>query len=107
VRVERQQANAHALRNLLAERVDAVGDVRWPQMGGVLCFTLDSEERAEAFLAACVLVADATSFGGVHSSAERRARWGTDDVAPGFIRFSCGVEDPADLFADVERALDG
>jgi cystathionine gamma-lyase len=27
-------------------------------------------------------------------------------VAPGFIRFSCGVEDTADLLADVERALD-
>jgi len=106
VRVERQQANAQALHDLLSERIDVVSDVRWPQMGGVLCFTLDSAERAEAFLAACVLVADATSFGGVHSSAERRARWQTDDVAPGFVRFSCGVEDTADLVADVERALD-
>lgn len=107
VRVERQQANAQALRDLLAEHDDVVADVRWPGMGGVLCFTLDSEERAEAFLAACALVADATSFGGVHSSAERRARWGTDDVAPGLVRFSCGVEDTADLLADVGRALDG
>ncbi|MCW3012608.1 MAG: cystathionine gamma-lyase [Solirubrobacterales bacterium] len=106
VRIDRQQANAEALRDLLAERSDVVGDVRWPGMGGVLCFTLGSEERAEAFLAACTLVADATSFGGVHSTAERRARWGTDDVAPGFVRFSCGVEDTADLVADVERALE-
>ena len=106
VRVERQQANAEALCRLLSERIDLVADVRWPGMGGVLCFTLDSEERAEAFLRACALVADATSFGGVHSSAERRVRWGTDDVAPGFIRFSCGVEDTADLVADVERALE-
>jgi cystathionine gamma-lyase len=51
-------------------------------------------------------VADATSFGGVHSSAERRARWGTDAVGEGFIRFSCGVEDTADLLADVAQALD-
>ena len=106
VRVERQQANARALHDLLSERVDAVSDVRWPGMGGVLCFTLGSEERAEAFLAACRLVADATSFGGVHSSAERRARWGTDDVAPGFVRFSCGVEDTADLVDDVAGALE-
>lgn len=106
VRVERQQRNAKALRDLLAARTDVVADVRWPGMGGVLCFTLDSEEHAEAFLRACALVADATSFGGVHSSAERRVRWGTDDIAPGFIRFSCGVEDTADLVADVERALD-
>lgn len=106
VRVERQQANARALCDLLSGRADVVSDVRWPALGGVLCFTLASEERAEAFLAACALVADATSFGGVHSSAERRARWGTDAVAPGFVRFSCGVEDTADLLADVERALD-
>jgi cystathionine gamma-lyase len=104
VRVERQQANARALRDRLSGHA-AASDVRWPGMGGVLCFTLASEERAEAFLAACELVADATSFGGVHSSAERRARWGTDAVAPGFVRFSCGVEDTADLVADVVRAL--
>jgi cystathionine gamma-lyase len=106
VRLERQQANAHALRDLLAGRVDVAEDVRWPGLGGVLCFTLRSEAHAEAFLAACTLVADATSFGGVHSSAERRARWGTDAVAEGWVRFSCGIEDTADLVADVERALD-
>ncbi|MDQ3631688.1 MAG: PLP-dependent transferase, partial [Actinomycetota bacterium] len=63
VRVERQQASAQALCDLLSGRGDVVSDVRWPAMGGVLCFTLASEERAEAFLAACELVADATSFG--------------------------------------------
>jgi cystathionine gamma-lyase len=51
-------------------------------------------------------VMEATSFGGLHSSAERRARWGTDDVAEGFIRFSCGIEDTPDLLADVARGLD-
>jgi cystathionine gamma-lyase len=105
VRIERQQANAQALCDRLSGH-EAVRDVRWPGMGGVVCFTLASEERAEAFLAGCALVADATSFGGVHSSAERRARWGTDAVAPGFVRFSCGVEDTADLLADVAGALD-
>lgn len=106
VRIERQQANAQALHDLLAERIDLVHDVRWPQLGGVLGFTLPSAARAERFLAACTLVVEATSFGGVHSSAERRGRWGTDDVAPGWIRFSCGIEDTADLVADVSRALD-
>ncbi len=106
IRVERQQRNAEALRDLLAGRVDLVQDVRWPGLGGVLGFTLPSGAHAEAFLTACRLVADATSFGGVHSSAERRGRWGTDEVAEGWVRFSCGVEDTADLVADVERALD-
>jgi cystathionine gamma-lyase len=52
------------------------------------------------------LVAEATSFGGVHSSAERRGRWGTDAVPDGFIRLSAGIEDPADLVADLRAALD-
>ena len=42
----------------------------------------------------------------MHSTAERRGRWGTDDVSEGFIRFSAGCEDTADLLADVARALD-
>jgi cystathionine gamma-lyase len=50
-------------------------------------------------------VSEATSFGGVHSTAERRARWGTDDVPEGFIRFSAGCEDTEDLVADVLAAL--
>ena len=41
----------------------------------------------------------------MHSSAERRARWATDAVAEGFIRFSAGCEDAEDLIADVEQAL--
>ena len=55
--------------------------------------------------AALSIVTVATSFGGLHSTAERRARWGGDDVAAGFIRFSCGGEDAVDLVADVEQAL--
>jgi cystathionine gamma-lyase len=67
---------------------------------------LSSTEHAERFLDACTLVSQATSFGGVHSTAERRARWGTDAVPDGFIRFSVGCEDTADLVADVTAALD-
>ena len=105
LRLERQEANAAALAEALRGR-DDVTDVRWPRVGSVLCFTLDGAERAQAFLRAAALVAEATSFGGLHSSAERRARWGTDDVAEGWIRFSTGIEDTADLVADVVGALD-
>ena len=35
----------------------------------------EARERAERFLASCELITEATSFGGVHSTAERRARW--------------------------------
>ena len=122
VRHERQCATALVLAEALAGRDDVVG-VRYPgladhpahelaarsfggRFGCVLCFDVGSEQRAQAFLGACRLVAEATSFGGVHSSAERRLRWGIDDVSPGFIRFSAGVEDARDLVADVLAALD-
>jgi cystathionine gamma-lyase len=105
VRLERQERNAAALAEALRAR-DDVTDVRWPGVGSVLCFTLDGADRAQAFLSATALVAEATSFGGLHSTAERRARWGTDDVAEGWIRFSTGIEDTDDLVADVTAALD-
>jgi cystathionine gamma-lyase len=104
LRLERQEANAEAVAALLGAR-DDVDDVRWPGLGSVVCFDLGTEARAQAFLSACELVAEATSFGGLHANAERRARWGTDAVGEGFIRLSTGIEDTADLLADVERAL--
>jgi cystathionine gamma-lyase len=121
VRLQRACATAQALAERLSARSD-VESVRYPglpsdpahelaqrqmtRFGTIVSFTLESAERADAFLAACRLVSAATSFGGVHSSAERRGRWGGDEVAPGFIRFSVGCEDTADVIADVERALD-
>jgi cystathionine gamma-lyase len=121
LRLERQSANALALARFLHRRPE-IRDVRHPALAGhpgheaaarqmrrygaLVGFTLDSAERAQAFLGALELVVEATSFGGVHSTAERRARWRTDAVAEGFIRFSAGCEDADDLLADVERALD-
>jgi cystathionine gamma-lyase len=90
---------------MLRERPE-VSDVRYPGVGAVVCFTLADTAAAQRFLEACELVIEATSFGGLHSSAERRARWGTDAIAEGFIRFSCGIEDTADLLDDVARGLD-
>jgi cystathionine gamma-lyase len=105
VRLERQTASATALAELLRTRED-VSDVRYPGFGSVVCFELVSKEAAERFLGACRLVTEATSFGGVHASAERRGRWGTDAVSDGFIRFNAGVEDTEDLLADVTQALE-
>ena len=121
LRLERQCATAQALAERLLFR-DDVEAVRYPGLtadpahelareqmsnyGTIVSFTLSGRERAERFLAACRLVAQGTSFGGVRSSAERRARWGGNDVPPGFIRFSVGCETPEDLLADVEQALD-
>jgi cystathionine gamma-lyase len=105
LRLERQEASARALVELLQAH-GAVTDVRWPGIGAVLVFTLADADAAERLLGSLKLVADATSFGGVHSTAERRARWGTDDLPDGFIRFSAGIEDTEDLLADMRSALD-
>ena len=121
LRVERQSANALAVAEALRDWPEELG-VRYPGLPGdasykiasqqmrrfgcVVSFTLPTRARAERFLEALRLVDDATSFGGVRSTAERRGRWGGDAVPEGFIRFSVGAEDPEDLVADVLRALD-
>ena len=116
LRLERSSAGALAVARALREREDVIA-VHHPadhaaarrQMSHYGClvgFTVASAARAQALLAACALVAEATSFGGVHATAERRARWGTDQVPNGFIRYSAGCEDPDDLVADLMSALD-
>ncbi|WP_327682437.1 cystathionine gamma-lyase [Streptomyces sp. NBC_00467] len=121
LRSERQCANAMALAEALGGREDVTG-LRYPglptdpshkiasqqmrRFGSVVSFVLPDREHAERFLDALRLVDDATSFGGVRSSAERRGRWGGDAVPEGFIRLSAGAEDEDDLVADVLRALD-
>lgn len=75
------------------------------RMGFLIGLTLESEEAAERFIAACPLIQPATSFGGVHTSGERRARWG-DAVPPGFVRLSVGCEPEAALVDAVIAALD-
>ena len=74
------------------------------RFGFLIGLTLESEAAAENFIQNCALIQPATSFGGVHSSAERRARWG-DAVAPGFVRLSVGCEPMEDLWAAMETAL--
>jgi cystathionine gamma-lyase len=121
VRLERQCANALALAELLAEH-PAVAGVRYPglpsdpahelarrqmeRFGSVVAFELPGRPQAERFLASAELVTEATSFGGIHTTAERRGRWGGDSVPDGFIRLSVGCEDREDLIADFTRAID-
>jgi cystathionine gamma-lyase len=73
--------------------------------GNVVSFDLSTKSRAERFLGSLSLVREATSFGGVHSTAERRARWGGDAISEGFIRFSVGCESVEDILTDVDNAL--
>jgi cystathionine gamma-lyase len=121
MRVERQGRNALAIADFFASRAEIQG-LRYPGLttdpaypiasrqmkfyGPVISFELASRATAERFLKSCQLVFEATSFGGLHTTAERRARWGGDKVAEGFIRLSVGCEDAQDLIADLKQALD-
>jgi cystathionine gamma-lyase len=120
VRLERQCNNALTIAQFLAEQPE-VRQVRYPGLpqdpayviasrqmkkyGPVVSFVLDSEGQAERFLAACHLILQATSFGGVHTTAERRGRWGGDTIPEGFIRLSAGCEDTQDLLDDLSQAF--
>jgi len=120
VRLMRQCATAQRVAELLASHA-GVTAVRYPGLpgdpshdiakrqmsgfGGVISFTLPSAAAVERFFAASELVYEATSFGGLHTSAERRARWGGDVVPEGFVRMSVGLEDADDLLHDLRAAL--
>jgi cystathionine gamma-lyase len=122
LRLARQAANAAAVAEVLAGS-PAVTGVRWPwraddpsfalatrQMlrpNGVVSAVLTDEDAVAALLSRTRLWTAATSFGGVHSTIDRRAQWGGDAVEPGFVRLSCGIEDTADLVADLSGALAG
>jgi len=121
LRVERQSESAMCLAQRLAGRGDLAA-VHYPGLtshpghevarrqmrafGTIVSFDLETRSRAETFLRSLALVREATSFGGVHSMAERRARWAGDAISEGFIRFSVGCEAPDDILADVTQALD-
>jgi cystathionine gamma-lyase len=119
LRFARMSSNAEAVAERLLAR-QGVADVRYPGLanhpqhalarqqmtssGTIVAFTLADAATADRFVRECDCVRSATSFGGVHSSAERRARWG-DAVAPGFIRLSVGCEPLEVLWQSIDAAL--
>jgi cystathionine gamma-lyase len=120
LRFERQCHNAQALAAMLRSH-PRVGTVRYPglpedpahpvaaaqmrRFGGVVSVELADASAVHALVQRSELLIAATSFGGIHTSVDRRARWG-DSVADGFARLSLGIEDTDDLLADIERALE-
>ena len=120
LRLTRQCQSALRLATFLASRSEVTA-VHYPGLdrhpgheiasrqmdafGSVVSFELRGRPEAEAFLRSLTIVREATSFGSVHSTAERRARWGGDAISEAFIRFSVGCEAIEDLVADVDRAL--
>ncbi len=121
LRLERACENAQRIAEFLTTRPE-VETVLYPGLpttpatpsprkqmryfGPVLSFILHDKAAAETFLSKSKLLTEATSFGGVTSTAERRARWGGDAIAEGFIRMSAGCEAIEDLIEDIAQALD-
>jgi cystathionine beta-lyase/cystathionine gamma-synthase len=128
LRIARQSASALGIAGYLAghPRVTAV---HYPGVGGpgadpttselarrqmpdgfgpLLSFevTPDSADAADKVVAASRLILPATSFGGVESTWERRARWPAETAPAGLIRLSVGVEPAADLITDIDDALE-
>jgi cystathionine beta-lyase/cystathionine gamma-synthase len=119
LRIERQSANARAIAEFLAShpRVTAVhypglapsqtARTQMPRgFGPLLSFELaGTAADADKAIAAARLIVPATSFGGVESTWERRARWSGEDAPETLIRMSAGIEPAEDLIADLSSAL--
>jgi len=76
--------------------------------GGMLSFEVTGgADAANAVTDRCEVFIPATSLGSVDSLIERRARWSGETAAPGLLRLSIGIEDPEDLWRDLEQALAG
>ena len=120
LRVSRANTNAQAAADALRAHV-FVSSVNYPGLtndpsheiakrqmrgfGPIVSFTLKDRGTAEKFIENNPLIVPATSFGGVHTSAECRIRWG-DAVPEGFIRLACGIEPTGDLVSSLTRTLD-
>jgi cystathionine gamma-synthase len=122
VRLERSQRSTAVLAERLSAH-PAVASVRYPGLpddpghtramtqmrgfGAMVSFEVrGGASAAEAVALGCRLVSAGTSLGGVESLIERRGRWvGEDELPPGLLRLSVGIEDVEDLWVDLEAAL--
>ncbi len=119
LRFERQCQNAQALAVMLRAH-PAVRSVRYPglpddpshqiatlqmkRFGGLVAVEFEDADAVHRLVERSALLVASTSFGGIHTSVDRRARWG-DAVSDGFARISLGIEDTDDLIIDFEQAL--
>jgi len=130
VRMDRHEANANAIAKALTanpavEKVHYPGLDDFPQrdlairqmhsFGAMVSFTVESFERAKRVMERFKVFCLAESLGGVESlvchpatmthaavPTEKRQEMG---IVDGLIRLSVGIEDEADLIADLEQAL--
>ena len=131
LRVAKHNGNAQAVAEFL-ESDHRVGQVYYPGLtshpdheiaerqmsgfGGMVCFDLDGRyDRAERVYDRLQIVKRAASLGGIESLISMpvlTSQWGHSDeqlraagVTRGMLRLSVGLEDAADLIADLDQAL--
>jgi cystathionine gamma-synthase len=104
VRVERQTASARDLADRLRGH-PKVEIVRYADVGGLLSFDVADGDAAHRVETGTRVIVNATSLGGTTSVLETRRRWEGDRVPAGLLRLSVGLEDPEELWADLEQAL--
>jgi cystathionine gamma-synthase len=104
VRLDRQEATARILAERLAKH-PAVQVVRYPTFSFLISFDVADADAAGRVERGVCVIENATSLGAVHSKLESRHRWEGDRIPPGLLRLSVGLEDPDELWADLEQAL--
>lgn len=132
IRMERHCANARIAAETLAANPALAGKVRYPGLpdhpqhelaarqmsgfGGLVCLELDNRDRAHAFIDALELITVTANLGDAktlvtHPATTTHGRLQPEDratagITDGLVRLSIGLEDPEDIIADLERALD-
>lgn len=123
LRMKKSQENAMDLAQRLV-RDPAISRVRYPGLatdpyheraksfmkgfGAVISFEVKATvEQIDLMCNSSKLITNATSLGGVESLWERRRRWKTESetIPENLIRFSVGIENADDLWADIQSAM--
>lgn len=123
LRMKKAQENAMDLAKHL-EKHPAISRVRYPGLasdpfheraksfmkgfGAVVSFEVKaSVDQIDLMCNSAKLITNATSLGGVESLWERRRRWKTESetIPETLIRFSVGIENADDLWADIQNAM--
>ena len=123
LRMKKSQENAMNLAQRLVKH-PAISKVRYPGLvtdpfheraksfmkgfGAVVSFEVKATvEQIDLMCNSSKLITNATSLGGVESLWERRRRWKTESetIPENLIRFSVGIENADDLWADIQSAM--
>jgi cystathionine gamma-synthase len=125
VRIDKAEANAFEIAKRLKAH-SKVTKVNYPSLegdsqhekavrvlpngcGSMVSFELDAKpEQVDQLLSGLKLISHATSLGGVESLIERRTRWSAEadaGVPMTLCRFSVGIENVEDIWADLDGAI--